>query len=111
MRILFSIVLALVGLTVLAQQKAVAPGEGGAPGPASKIVLRSEYKGADTAGVIYIVDGVVRNYNFLLTLDPKMIESITILKDKDAYSSSSCRANKGTIHIRLKCSQAIVPAL
>ncbi len=74
---------------------------GGQPGRSTtEIFIRGKSTTEDTSP-LYVVDGVVRDYNGLDRLDPNEIESITVLKDASAAIYGS-RAANGVILVTTK---------
>ena len=76
--------------------------EVGAPGAASKILIRGVASVNNNAQPLYIVDGV--SVNDISSLDQSMIKSIDVLKDESATALYGSRASNGVILITTKSS-------
>ena len=74
---------------------------GGEPGDETTEIFIRGRSTTEDASPLYVIDGIVRNYNGLDRLDANEIESITVLKDASAAIYGS-RAANGVILITTK---------
>src|SRR3954470_23806722 len=83
----------------------------GIPGPATVVRFRCSSSVDSTNQPLLVVDGEVKEYNYLKTLDPNQIESISILKDSSSTQLFCTRNPRGVIVITLKCDKKNIPAI
>jgi TonB-dependent SusC/RagA subfamily outer membrane receptor len=60
---------------------------------------------------LMVIDGIVKEFAMLETVNPNEIESVTILKGESATKIYGSKAKDGVILITMKCKKEKIPAL
>ncbi|WP_455592261.1 SusC/RagA family TonB-linked outer membrane protein [Bacteroides sp.] len=74
----------------------IVQGSGGGINKTSKVSIR----GGDTP--LVVIDGVIRDYNDFVTLNPEDVEAMSVLKDASATAVYGARATNGILQVTTK---------